>query len=100
MTGVNGFMGKVFLWIAAVLLAVYTVKTQYLTSTTWTPFKEGCMAGGTATEQQCSCLSDYVHKHFSDREVEQIMRGTLTDPAMISKVEGIVRVGSRECKAS
>ncbi len=92
-------MGKVFLWIAAVLLVVFTVKTQYLTSKTWEPFKQGCMAGGTATEEQCSCLSDYVHKHFSDNEVEQIMKGTMTDPAMQSKVEGIVRVGARECKA-
>ncbi|SEQ27526.1 hypothetical protein SAMN03080615_01006 [Amphritea atlantica] len=91
-------MGKVFLWIAAVLLVVFTVKTQYLTSKTWEPFKQGCMAGGTATEEQCSCLSNYVHKHFSDNEVEQIMKGIITDPAMQQKVEGIVRVGSRECK--
>ncbi|WP_417227043.1 hypothetical protein [Amphritea sp.] len=91
-------MGKVFLWIAAVLLVVFTVKTQYLTSTTWEPFKQGCMAGGTATEAQCSCLSDYVHKHFSDNEVERIMQGTMTDPAMKLKVEGIVRVGTRQCK--
>jgi len=91
-------MGKVFLWIAAVMLAIFTMKTQFLTSKTWTPFKEGCMAGGTATEEQCSCLSDYVHKQFSDREVEQIMAGTISDPAMRSKVEGIIRVGSRECK--
>lgn len=91
-------MGKVFLWIAAVLLVVFTVKTQYLTSKTWEPFKQGCMAGGTATEEQCSCLSNYVHKHFSDNEVEKIMQGTISDPAMKQKVEGIVRVGSRECK--
>ncbi|UTW03187.1 hypothetical protein KDX31_17960 [Amphritea atlantica] len=92
-------MGKVFLWIAAVLLVVFTVKTQYLTSKTWEPFKQGCMAGGTATEEQCSCLSNYVHKHFSDNEVEKIMQGTISDPVMRQKVEGIVRVGSRECKA-
>lgn len=92
-------MGKVFLWISAVLLLVFTMKTQYLTSKTWEPFKQGCMAGGGATEEQCGCLSDYVHKHFSDREVEQIMTGTMTDPAMQQKVESIVRVGSRECKA-
>ena len=91
-------MGKVFLWIAAVLLVVFFVKTQYLTSTTWEPFKQGCMAGGTATEEQCSCLSNYVHKHFSDNDVERIMKGTITDPAMNRKVEGIVRVGSRQCK--
>lgn len=91
-------MGKVFLWISAVLLLVFTMKTQYLTSTTWEPFKQGCMAGGSATEEQCSCLSDYVHKHFSDREVEQIMAGTLQNQAMQQKVESIVRVGSRECK--
>ena len=91
-------MGKVFLWISAVLLLVFTIKTQYLTSTTWEPFKQGCMAGGSATEQQCSCLSDYVHQHFSDREVEQIMAGTLASPAMQQKVESIIRVGSRECK--
>lgn len=92
-------MGKVFLWISAVLLLVFTMKTQYLTSKTWEPFKQGCMAGGSATEEQCSCLSDYVHKHFSDREVEQIMAGTLQSEAMQKKVESIVRVGSRECKA-
>jgi len=92
-------MGKVFLWIAAVLLVVFTVKTQYLTSKTWEPFKQGCMAGGTATEEQCSCLSNYVHKHFSDNEVERIMQVTISDPVMRQKVEGIVRVGSRECKA-
>ncbi|MBR9865986.1 MAG: hypothetical protein GYB20_02690 [Oceanospirillales bacterium] len=91
-------MGKVFLWIAAVLLVVFTVKTQYLTSKTWEPFKQGCMAGGTATEEQCSCLSSYVHKHFSDNEVKLIMQGNIADPAMRQKVEGIVRVGSRECK--
>ncbi|MDO6565029.1 hypothetical protein Q4488_16735 [Amphritea sp. 1_MG-2023] len=92
-------MGKVFLWIAAVLLIVFTVKTQYLTSKTWEPFKQGCMAGGTATEEQCSCLSDYVHKQFSDNEVERIMQGAIRDPAMQKKVENVVRVGTRECKA-
>ncbi|WP_428036783.1 hypothetical protein [Amphritea sp.] len=91
-------MGKVFLWIAAVLLVVFFVKTQYLTSKTWEPFKQGCIAGGTATEEQCSCLANYVHKHFSDNDVEKIMQGTITDPALKQKVEGIVRVGSRECK--
>ncbi|GGK84423.1 hypothetical protein [Amphritea balenae] len=93
-------MGKVFLWIAAVMLVIFTVKTQYLTSKTWTPFKEGCMAGGTATEEQCSCLSDYVHKHFSDKEVESIMQGTIASPAMREKVEGVIRVGSKQCKNS
>ncbi|WP_432471257.1 hypothetical protein [Amphritea sp. HPY] len=91
-------MGKVFLWIAAVMLVIFTMKTQFLTSKTWAPFKEGCVAGGTATEEQCSCLADYVHKQFSDNEVEQIMAGTITEPAMQSKVASIIRVGSRECK--
>ena len=90
-------MGKVFLWISAVLLVVYTMKTQYLTSTTWQPFRDGCMASGNATEAQCSCLSDYVHKHFSDREVQAIMDQNMADPAMQQKVEGIIRVGSRQC---
>lgn len=90
-------MGKVFLWISAVLLVVYTMKTQYLTSKTWQPFRDGCMASENATEEQCSCLADYVHKHFSDREVEQIMNQTITDQAMQQKIAGIVRVGSRQC---
>lgn len=92
-------MGKVFLWIAAVLLVIFTVKTQYLTSKTWAPFKDGCMAGGTATEAQCSCLSDYVHKNFSDNEVEKIMQGTVQDPAIQRKVEETVRIGAKMCKA-
>ncbi len=90
-------MGKVFLWISAVLLVVYTMKTQYLTSTTWQPFKDGCMASKEATDAQCSCLADYVHKHFSDLEVQQIMNQTVADPAMQQKIESIVRVGSRQC---
>ena len=90
-------MGKIFLWISAVLLVVYTMKTQYLTSTTWQPFKDACMTSEGATDAQCSCLADYVHKHFSDREVQQIMNQTVADPAMQQKIEGVVRVGSKQC---
>ncbi|MCV6590860.1 MAG: hypothetical protein OIF57_17850 [Marinobacterium sp.] len=90
-------MSKIFLWIGVVALAVFVMKTQFLNSKTWQPFKEGCMAGGTATEAQCSCLSDYVHKHFSDNEVGMIMRQQLGDSVFVAKVEDVVRRGSQAC---
>ncbi|MBY4679083.1 hypothetical protein [Marinobacterium arenosum] len=92
-------MSKVFLWIGAVALAVFVLKSQFLNSKTWQPFMDGCMASGGASEAQCSCLTDYVHKHFSDREVGMIMRQQTGDGAFASKVEEVVRGGTRQCVA-
>lgn len=93
-------MSKVFLWIGIVALSVFILKSQFLNSKTWEPFKQGCMAGGTATEEQCSCLTDYVHKHFSDNEVGMIMREQLGDSVFASKVKEVVRAGSESCAAN
>jgi len=90
-------MSKVFLWIGVVALAVFVMKSQFLNSKTWEPFKQGCMAGGTATEAQCGCLSDYVHKHFTDNEVKMIMREQLGDSVFAAKVDEVVRNGSQAC---
>lgn len=89
-------MGKVFIWIAVVSLAVLVVKTQFLASKTYEPFIAGCMAGEGATQERCECLSRYVHKHFSDREVQAIMEQRL-EGAFAQKVEEIVRAGSQAC---
>lgn len=93
-------MSKVFLWIGVVAFSVFILKSQFLNSKTWEPFKQGCMAGGTATEEQCSCLSDYVHKHFSDNEVGMIMRQQLDDNVFAAKVEDVVKLGSQACAAN
>lgn len=91
-------MGKVFLWMAAVLLAIYLVKSQFLTSKTWTPFRDGCLASGNASEEQCNCLSDYVHERFSDQEVQRIMNNQMTDPVFSEKVNKTVVAGTLACR--
>jgi hypothetical protein len=91
-------MSKVLVWISIVMLAVYVVKTQYLTSKTWEPFRDGCIAGG-GTEAQCNCLSDYLHERFSDLEVERIMKLEKGDSAFETKVEQTVMAGTLACKA-
>lgn len=93
-------MYKVLLWIAFVSIAILVVKTQFLTSSTYGPFKEGCMQGEGATEERCACFAKYVHKHFSDNEVKLIMANQVTDPAFKAKVEEVVRAGSLSCAAS
>jgi hypothetical protein len=92
-------MYKVLIWIAFVSLSVLVVKTQFLTSSTYGPFKEGCMKGEGSTEERCECLAKYVHKHFSDNEVKLIMSNQVTDPAFQSKVQEVVRLGSQSCAA-
>ncbi|KEA63489.1 hypothetical protein ADIMK_2268 [Marinobacterium lacunae] len=91
-------MGKVFLWMGVVLLAIYLVKSQYLSSKTWGPFRDGCLASGGATEEQCSCLSDYVHERFSDQEVQRIMDTRITDPVFAEKVNKTVVAGTLACR--
>jgi hypothetical protein len=90
-------MAKVLLWISAVMLAVYVVKTQYLTSKTYEPFIAGCVASGNATKEQCECLSAYVHKRYSDLEVRAIMDNRLGDELSQTKVEQDIRHGSKIC---
>ena len=91
-------MSKVLVWISIVMLAIYVVKTQYLTSKTWEPFRDGCIAGG-GTEAQCSCLADYVHERFSDLDVERIMRMEQGDSAFEAKVKQTIMAGTLACKA-
>ena len=91
-------MSKVLVWISIVMLAIYVVKTQYLTSKTWEPFRDGCIAGG-GTEAQCNCLADYVHERFSDLEVERIMRMEQGDSAFEAKVQQTIMAGTLACKA-
>ncbi|WP_028470573.1 hypothetical protein [Neptunomonas japonica] len=90
-------MAKVLLWISAVLLAVFVIKTQYLTSKTYEPFIAGCVASGNASQEQCECLSDYVHKRYSDLEVRAIMDNRLGDELSQTKVEQDIRQGSQVC---
>jgi len=93
-------MAKIFLWIAVVSLSVFIVKANFLNSSTWEPFKQGCMASDSTTEAQCDCLADYVHKHFSDNEVKLIMSNQISEPAFAQKVEEVVASGSASCSAS
>lgn len=90
-------MSKVLLWIGVVMLAIYVVKTQYLTSRTYQPFIEGCMASGNASEAQCSCLADYLHQRYSDKEMQAIMNNGLEDELIRSRVEQDIRTGSKAC---
>ncbi|MGB0205458.1 MAG: hypothetical protein ACPF9K_10480 [Neptuniibacter sp.] len=92
-------MYKVLIWISVVSLGVLAVKTQFLTSSTFEPFKEGCMKGNNVSEERCHCLAKYVHKHFSDNEVKLIMSNRATDPAFRAKVEEVVHLGSQACAA-
>ncbi len=92
-------MYKVLIWISFVALAILAVKTQFLNSSTFTPFKEVCMQSEGATEARCDCLAKYVHKHFSDNEVKLIMSNQIQDPDFKFKVEEVVRAGSRSCEA-
>jgi len=90
-------MSKVLVWISIVMLSVYIVKTQYLTSKTWEPFRDGCVKSG-GTESQCNCFADYIHKRFSDLEVEKIMRTELNDTSFNQRVEQAVAAGTLACK--
>lgn len=90
-------MAKILLWISAVLLAVFVIKTQYLTSKTYEPFVAGCVSSGNASQKQCECLSDYVHKRYSDLEVRAIMDNRLGDELSQTKVEQDIRQGSQVC---
>lgn len=89
-------MAKIFLWIAAISLLALAMKTQFWTSKTFTPFIQGCMVGESATEERCECLSKYVHKHFSDMEVEAIMDQRL-EGAFGEKVKEVISAGSQAC---
>lgn len=90
-------MAKVFLWMGAVLLAIYLVKSQFLNSKTWTPFRDGCVVAGSGSEEQCNCLANYVHERFSDQEVKRIMETEITDPVFADKVDRAVMAGTLAC---
>ena len=92
-------MYKVLIWISFVAIAILAVKTQFLTSSTFGPFKEGCMQGESATEERCDCLARYVHKHFGDNEVKLIRSNKVDDPDFKFKVEEVVYAGSKSCAA-
>lgn len=79
------------------MLGVFVIKTQYLTSKTYEPFIAGCVASGNATQEQCECLSGYVHKRYSDLEVRAIMDNRLGDELSKTKVEQDIRQGSKVC---
>lgn len=89
-------MGKIFLWIGAVSLAIYLVKTELWTSKTYGPFVEACVQGENSTQERCECLGKYVHKHFSDNEVHLIMADKL-EGAFGEKVREVVAAGSQAC---
>ena len=92
-------MSKILVWIAVVMLAIYVVKSQYLTSKTYQPFIDGCMASGSASAQQCECLSKYMHKRYSDIEMQSIMDNAISDTLMQKQVARDVRLGSASCAA-
>ncbi|MCP4596448.1 hypothetical protein [Neptuniibacter sp.] len=92
-------MYKVLIWIAVVSLGVLMVKTQFLTSSTFGPFKEDCMQLPGATEARCDCLAKYVHKHFSDNEVKLIRANQVNDPDFKFKVEEVLARGNQSCAA-
>ncbi|SEG78125.1 hypothetical protein [Marinobacterium lutimaris] len=91
-------MGKVFLWMGVVLFAIYLVKSQFLNSKTWTPFRDGCLVSENATEAQCNCLADYVHERFSDQDVQRMMDNQITDPVFAQKVNSTVVAGTLACR--
>ncbi|MGB0732634.1 MAG: hypothetical protein ACPGPF_02675 [Pontibacterium sp.] len=90
-------MAKIFLWIAAVALAVYIVKSELITSKTYGPFVEACQKGEGATQERCECLGRYMHKHFSDNEMKVIM-AQKADGAFAQKVEEVVAAGAQSCR--
>ena len=79
------------------MLAVYVIKTQYLTSKTYEPFVAGCVASGTSSQAQCECLGNYIHKRYSDLEVQAIMDNRLGDELSKTKVNQDIRQGSQLC---
>lgn len=89
-------MGKIFIWIGVVSLAIFLVKTQLWTSETYGPFVEVCMTGENTTQERCECLGKYVHKHFSDLEVKAMMAQEL-EGAFGRKVQEVVAAGSQAC---
>ena len=93
-------MSKVLLWLGVVMMAIYVVKTEFLTSSTWTAFRDGCMRSEQSNEAQCSCLSDYIHKRFSDQEVQRIMDNVSKDERFTQRVNQAVLEGSQSCRAA
>ena len=91
-------MGKVFLWMGVVMLGIYLVKTQYLNSKTWEPFRDGCLAASDASREQCSCLADYMHERFSDQEIRRIMDNQVTDAVFGQRVNNAVQAGTLACR--
>ncbi|MGB0466997.1 MAG: hypothetical protein ACPGF7_05600 [Pontibacterium sp.] len=73
------------------------MKTELWSSKTNTPFVQGCMAGENSTLERCECLSKYVHKHFSDMEVQAIMDQRM-EGAFAQKVNEVIRAGSQSCQ--
>lgn len=92
-------MAKVLLWIAAVSFAIYIVKSQYLSSKTYEPFIQACVSAGSASEARCTCLSDYIHQRYSDKEVQAMMDNRIADAAGRQQIERDVRLGSEYCAA-
>jgi hypothetical protein len=91
-------MGKILLWISGVLLAVYVVKSQFLSSSTYQPFITGCLASGSASEEQCTCLSSYLHKLYSDNEMKMIMAEQYPSASFKAKFESDLSRGSQACR--
>ena len=92
-------MYKVLIWISVVALAILMVKTQFLASSTFGPFKEDCMKLAGATEERCDCFAKYVHKHFSDNEVKLIRANQLNNPDFKYKVEEVLARANQSCAA-
>ena len=93
-------MAKVLIWVSVVMFGIYLVKTQFLTSKTYDPFIAGCMTSGSASESQCRCLSGYMHKRYSDREIQAIMDGAVQDRIAREKIAKDVREGSLMCASA
>lgn len=93
-------MAKILVWIAVVMLGIYVVKTRYLTSTTHQPFIDGCLASGSASPEQCRCLADYLHRIYSDKEMQAIMAGNYNTSLPKEQVEQRIFQGSRACQTA
>ena len=91
-------MPKIFLYLAAIALLGFIMTQNFgEPAKTWQPFYQGCMAGGGATETRCSCLTDYVHDHLEEAEINAVMENRVAGASFQAKVEQVVQQGSRSC---
>lgn len=91
-------MSRIFLLLAAIALLGFIVTQNFWSQAkTWEPFYQGCMVGTGASEQRCSCFTDYIHDRLGEDEVGAVMDNRVAGASFQDKVEKAVREAGLAC---